>query len=114
MPIPHGLLATGGVSVGVVGDSPGLIAQRVVATIINIGCDIAQQRIATPEDIDKAVTLGLGYPAGPLAWGDRIGADKVVAILDAMLAITHDPRYRASLWLRRRALLGVSLLTPES
>ncbi len=110
----HGLLATGGVSVGVVGDSPGLIAQRVVATIINIGCDIAQQRIATPEDIDKAVTLGLGYPAGPLAWGDRIGADKVVAILDAMLAITHDPRYRASLWLRRRALLGVSLLTPES
>lgn len=110
----HGLLAGDEIAVSVIGDSPGLVAQRVVATIINIGCDIAQQRIATPEDIDKAVTLGLGYPAGPLSWGDRIGAGKVVAILDTMLAITGDPRYRASLWLKRRALLGVSLLTPES
>jgi hypothetical protein len=38
--------------------------------IVNIGCDIAQQRIATPDDIDGAVTLGLGYPQGPLAFGD--------------------------------------------
>jgi 3-hydroxybutyryl-CoA dehydrogenase len=106
----HGMLAGDSVAVSVIGDSPGLVAQRVVATIVNIGCDIAQQRIASPEDIDKAVTLGLGYPAGPLSWGDRIGPDKVVAILDAMLAVTHDPRYRASLWLRRRAALGVSLL----
>ncbi|KIL99033.1 3-hydroxybutyryl-CoA dehydrogenase 3-hydroxyacyl-CoA dehydrogenase [Paramagnetospirillum magnetotacticum MS-1] len=110
----HGLLAADGVAVSVICDSPGLVAQRVVATIVNIGCDIAQQRIATPEDIDKAVTLGLGYPAGPLSWGDRIGAAKVVAILDTLLAITGDPRYRASLWLKRRALLGVSLLTSES
>ncbi|CUW40467.1 3-hydroxyacyl-CoA dehydrogenase [Magnetospirillum sp. XM-1] len=109
-----GLLASDNVAVSVVSDSPGLVAQRVVATIVNIGCDIAQQRIASPEDIDKAVTLGLGYPAGPLSWGDRIGADKVVAILDTMLAITGDPRYRASLWLKRRAALGVSLLTSES
>ncbi|WP_096701146.1 3-hydroxyacyl-CoA dehydrogenase [Magnetospirillum sp. 15-1] len=110
----HGLLAGDEIAVSVIHDSPGLVAQRVVATIVNIGCDIAQQRIATPEDIDKAVTLGLGYPAGPLSWGDRIGPAKVVAILDTMLAITGDPRYRASLWLRRRAALGVSLLTSES
>lgn len=109
-----GLLAGDGVAVSVICDSPGLVAQRVVATIVNIGCDIAQQRIASPEDIDKAVTLGLGYPAGPLSWGDRIGPGKVVAILDTLLAITGDPRYRASLWLKRRALLGVSLLTSES
>jgi 3-hydroxybutyryl-CoA dehydrogenase len=109
-----GLLAGDETAVSVVCDSPGLVAQRVVATVVNIGCDIAQQRIASPEDIDKAVTLGLGYPAGPLSWGDRIGPAKVVAILDAMLAITGDPRYRASLWLKRRAALGVSLLTPES
>jgi 3-hydroxybutyryl-CoA dehydrogenase len=108
-----GLLASDDVAVSVVRDSPGLVAQRVVATIVNIGCDIAQQRIATPEDIDKAVTLGLGYPAGPLSWGDRVGADRVLAILDSMLAATGDPRYRASLWLRRRAALGVSLLTSE-
>jgi 3-hydroxybutyryl-CoA dehydrogenase len=109
----HGLLAGDEVPVSVIHDSPGLVAQRVVATIVNIGCDIAQQRIASPEDIDKAVTLGLGYPAGPLSWGDRLGAARIMAILDAMLAITGDPRYRASLWLRRRAALGVSLLVSD-
>ena len=110
----HGLFASDGKPVTVIHDSPGFVAQRVVAAIINVGCDIAQQRIATPEDIDRAVTLGLGYPHGPLAWGDKLGAGKVLAVLEAMLAITGDPRYRPSLWLKRRALLAVSLLTPES
>ena len=110
----HGLFGADGTPVTVIHDSPGFIAQRVVAAIINVGCDIAQQRIATPEDIDRAVTLGLGYPFGPLAWGDRLGADKVLAVLSAMLEVTNDPRYRPSLWLKRRAMLGVSLLAPES
>ena len=89
------------------------MAQRIVANIVNVGCDIAQQRIATPQDIDRAVMLGLAYPAGPLAWGDRLGPARILAVLEAMLAVTGDPRYRPSLWLRRRAMLGVSLLTPE-
>ena len=95
-------------------DSPGFVAQRVVATIVNIGCDIAQQRIASPEAIDRAVTLGLGYPQGPLALGDRLGARRILAVLEALRAATGDPRYRASPWLRRRALLNVSLTTPET
>lgn len=90
-------------------DSVGFIAQRVLATIVNIGCDIAQQRIAAPADVDAAVRLGLGYPAGPLSLGDRLGAKAVLAILEAMLALTGDPRYRPSPWLRRRAGLGISL-----
>ena len=57
--------------------------------------------------------LGLAYPAGPLAMGDRIGAKRILAVLDAMFAAYRDPRYRPSPWLRRRAQLGVSLLTPE-
>lgn len=109
-----GLLASDGVPVSVIRDSAGFVAQRVLAQIVNIACDIAQQRIATPEDIDAAVTLGLGYPTGPLAWGDVLGADNVLAILDALLAFYGDPRYRASPWLRRRAMLGVSLTTPDS
>jgi len=109
----HGLFGADGVPVSVVGDSPGFVAQRVVATIVNIACDIAQQRVATPADIDRAVTLGLGYPAGPLAWGDALGPRQVLAVLEAMLRVTGDPRYRPSLWLRRRALLDLSLLTPE-
>ena len=59
------------------------------------------------------MTLGLGYPKGPLALGDALGAATVLAILDAMHAIYRDPRYRPSPWLVRRARLNVSLLTPE-
>jgi 3-hydroxybutyryl-CoA dehydrogenase len=82
--------------------------------VVNVGCDIVQQGIATPEDLDRAVTLGLAYPKGPLAMGDAIGGAKMLTILEAMHALYQDPRYRPSPWLRRRARLGVSLLTPES
>jgi 3-hydroxybutyryl-CoA dehydrogenase len=108
------LLAADGASVTVTHDSPGFVAPRILANIVNTAADIAQQRIATPEDIDAAVRLGLGYPAGPLTLGDKHGATKIVALLDAMQGFYGDPRYRVSPWLRRRALLGVSLLTPEA
>ncbi len=109
----HSLLAAGGVPVSVINDSPGFVAQRVVAHIVNVGCDIAQLRIASPEDLDRAVTLGLGYPKGPLAMGDALGPKRVLAVLEAMYDLFQEPRYRPSPWLRRRAQLGVSLLTPE-
>jgi 3-hydroxybutyryl-CoA dehydrogenase len=109
----HGLLAADGVPVSVINDSPGFVAQRVVAHIVNVGCDIAQMRIATPEDLDRAVTLGLGYPRGPLAMGDALGAKRVLAVLEAMHDFYQEPRYRPSPWLRRRAALGVSLLKEE-
>jgi len=109
----HGLLASDGVPVSVINDSPGFVAQRVVAHIVNVGCDIAQMRIASPEDLDRAVTLGLGYPRGPLAMGDALGPKRVLAVLEAMHDFYQDPRYRPSPWLRRRAGLGVSLLKQE-
>ena len=108
------LFAADGGSVEIIHDSPGFVAQRVIAHIVNIACDIAQQRIASPADIDLAVRIGLGYPSGPLAWGDSLGATRVLRILEEMLRAYGDPRYRASPWLSRRSRLGVSLLTPES
>src|SRR5919197_2148844 len=110
----HALLAADGVPVSVINDSPGFVAQRVVAHIVNVGCDIAQMRIATPEDLDRAVMLGLGYPKGPLAMGDALGAKRILAILQAMHELYQEPRYRPSPWLRRRAELGASLLTAEN
>jgi 3-hydroxybutyryl-CoA dehydrogenase len=110
----HGLLASDGVPVSVIHDSPGFVAQRVIAQVVNIASDIAQQRIASPADIDAAVTLGLGYPQGPLAWGDAIGPGTVLDILEALHEFYGDPRYRPSPWLKRRARLGVSLLSPEA
>ena len=109
----HGLLASDGVPVTVCRDSPGFIAQRVVAMIVNIGCSIAQSRTAQPADIDKAVTLGLNYPNGPFRFGDVLGPARVHAVLSGMYRIYGDPRYRPNIWLTRRARLGVSLLTPE-
>jgi 3-hydroxybutyryl-CoA dehydrogenase len=110
----YALFGADGVPVSVIHDSPGFVAQRVVACIVNIGCDIAQQAIATPDDIDRSVTLGLGYPLGPLALGDHIGPRVVLRILDELHGFYRDPRYRPSPWLTRRALLGVSLLTSEN
>lgn len=98
----------------IINDSPGLVLQRVLATIGNIGANIAQRGIASIADIEDAVKLGLGPPHGPLAWGDRIGGQNVLTILRNMQAITGDPRYRSSPWLTRRVGLGVSLLTPEA
>ncbi len=109
----HGLLASDGVPVTVCRDSPGFIAQRIVAMIVNIGCSIAQSRTAQPADIDQAVTLGLNYPNGPFKFGDVLGAERVYKVLSAMYRIYGDPRYRPNIWLTRRAKLGVSLLTPE-
>lgn len=109
----HALLAADGVPVSVIHDSAGFVAQRVVAHIVNVGCDIMQMRICSPEDLDRAVMLGLGYPKGPLGMGDAVGAKKILAVLEAMHAFYQEPRYRPSPWLKRRAALGVSLLTPE-
>ncbi len=109
-----GLFQSDGAHASLIRDSGGFVAQRVIAHIVNVACDIAQQGIATPADIDKAVTLGLGYRQGPLAMGDAIGAARVLAILEALQDFYGDPRYRPSPWLKRRALLGLSLTTPEN
>ena len=106
-------LSSGNVPVTAINDSPGFVVQRLLAMIVNIGTRIAELRIAAPADIDIAVELGLNYPKGPLALGDMLGAARVLAVLDGMHAITRDPKYRATTWLRRRARLGASLHTPD-
>jgi 3-hydroxybutyryl-CoA dehydrogenase len=105
----HALMASDGKSVSVVQDSGGFVTQRVVATIVNIASDMCQQGICSPADLDTAVTLGLGYPLGPLALGDRLGADNLLEVLFNLQTVYGDPRYRPSPWLRRRGALGLSL-----
>jgi 3-hydroxybutyryl-CoA dehydrogenase len=112
--LAHALLASDGVAVTVINDSGGFIAQRVMATIVNIAANIVQRGIASVADLEDSVKLGLGYPHGPLAWGDRIGPARILAILRAQHDATGDPRYRASPWLVRRVALGLPLVTPEA
>lgn len=110
----HALFASDGKAVSVIRDSGGFVTQRVVATIVNIAADMCQQGICTPKDLEIAVTLGLGYPMGPLAMGDRIGPTNVLEILFNMQTVYGDPRYRPSPWLRRRGALGLSLMHEEA
>jgi len=110
----HRLFAGDGAKVTICNDSVGLVAQRIIAAIVNLGCEIAQQGIAAPTDIDKAVRIGLGYPAGPLGLGDHYGARRILQVLEGLQALTGDPRYRPSGWLRRRARLGLSLLVADA
>ncbi len=109
----HALFARDGKAVSVIRDSGGFITQRVVATIVNIASDICQQRICTPQDLETAVTLGLAYPMGPLAMGNRLGPDSVLEVLFNLQTVYGDMRYRPSPWLRRRGAIGLSLMHTE-
>ena len=94
-------------------DSPGFIAQRIVAMIVSIGAALAQSRTASAEDIDRAVTLGLAYPHGPLGFADTLGVGRMAAVLDGLYDSFRDPRYRPNVWFARRAALGLSMKAGE-
>ncbi|MEM7442203.1 MAG: 3-hydroxyacyl-CoA dehydrogenase [Pseudomonadota bacterium] len=106
-------LISTGVVVTAIQDSPGFIAQRIQAMVGNLGCEIAQRGLANVADIDTAMKLGLNYPMGPLELVDDMGPGRVYDMLTRLQQITGDDRYRPSLWLRRRALLGLSARTPD-
>jgi len=111
----HSIFNLDGNLVSMINESIGFVAQRVLAMVINLGCDIAQQNVATVDDINAAVRLGLGYPFGPIEWGDQVGSQKILLILNRITALTHDPRYRPSPWLQRRVALHLPLtFTHES
>lgn len=110
----HALFARDGKAVSVIRDSGGFVTQRVVANIVNIAADMCQQRVCSPQDLETAVTLGLGYPLGPLAMGDKLGPANVLEVLFNLQTVYGDPRYRPSPWLRRRGAIGLSLMHEEA
>ena len=82
------------------------IVDRIVAMLINEAADAVLLGIATPADIDLAMTRGVNYPKGLLAWSDELGAATVLGRLDALQAEYGEDRYRASPLLRRMARDG--------
>ena len=77
------------------------IVDRVVAMLINEAADAVLMQVASPEDIDLAMTKGVNYPRGLLAWANEIGLDTVLARLDALYQEYGEDRYRPSPLLRR-------------
>jgi len=102
-----------GYSIAVIKDSPGFVAPRILCMIANLGCEAAQIGIGAPEDIDLGMRLAQNYPRGPLEWAEWLGARTCHDTLRKIQEITGSDRYRPSLWLRRRALLGLPIHTRD-
>ena len=78
-----------------------LIFERILAMLINEAVDAVLMRVASPEDIDLAMTKGVNYPKGLLAWANEIGPARVLGWLERLQQEYGEDRYRASPLLRR-------------
>ena len=96
-------------AVSVIDDVPGLVVLRTVAMLANEAAEAALVGVASPAGIDRAMTFGVNYPRGPLAWADAVGPARILAALEALQAAYGDDRYRASQFLRRRVASGRTL-----
>ncbi len=84
-----------------VNEGPGFVVNRILIPMINEAAFILQEGIASVEGIDEAMKLGANHPMGPLALGDLVGLDIVVAIMDVLYNETGDSKYRACTLLRK-------------
>jgi 3-hydroxybutyryl-CoA dehydrogenase len=98
--------ATLGLHTTWVGDAPGLVLGRIVCQLVNEAAFAVGEGVGSPDDVDAGVVHGLNHPRGVLAWGDAIGLDHVLAVLDALSDEHREERYRAAPLLRRLVLAG--------
>ena len=87
-------------------DTPGFIVNRLLVPYLLDAVRIYEDGLATREDIDTAIKLGLNHPMGPLTLMDLVGLDTTLFITDAMFEEFKDPRYAAPPLLRRMVLAG--------
>ena len=85
------------------------VVDRVLAMLVNEAVDAVHLRVASPRDIELAMTKGVNYPRGLLAWGDAIGAAEILRRLEWLQLEYGEDRYRPSPLLRRRVRDGQSL-----
>ncbi len=78
-----------------VSEAPGFVVNRILIPMINEAVGLVADGVASAEDIDTAMKLGANHPMGPLALGDLIGLDVVLAIMDTLFNETKDSKYRA-------------------
>jgi 3-hydroxybutyryl-CoA dehydrogenase len=86
------------------------VVDRTIAMLVNEAVDAVLMRVATPRDIDLAMTKGVNYPKGLIAWGEEIGMARILSRLEALYGEYGEDRYRPSALLRRVVRDGRSLL----
>jgi 3-hydroxybutyryl-CoA dehydrogenase len=74
-------------------DTPGFIVNRLLIPFLLDAARMLEASIATKEDIDVGIHLGLNHPMGPLALADLVGLDTIMFIADAIYTELKDPRY---------------------
>ncbi|MDQ0942098.1 3-hydroxyacyl-CoA dehydrogenase [Streptomyces sp. V1I1] len=96
-----GLFQALGKQVSVIGDVPGMIVARTVAMLGDLALDAVAKGVATKEDIDTAMRLGVNYPLGPLEWNDSLGRDWAWELLGNLHESVPTGRYARSLALHQ-------------
>ncbi len=76
-------------------DGPGFVSNRILMPMINEAAFALYENLATPEDIDTVMKLGMNHPIGPLALADLIGLDTCLSIMDILYHEFRDSKYRA-------------------
>ena len=89
-----------------VNEAAGFVVNRILIPMINEAAFIKMEGVSDIEGIDAAMKLGANHPMGPLALGDLVGLDVCLAIMDTLYNETHDPKYRASLLMRKMVRAG--------
>jgi 3-hydroxybutyryl-CoA dehydrogenase len=74
--------------------------------IVNEAVELVARGEASAADVDTAMRLGTGYPAGPLEWGDAIGPEWVESLVDLLGRLMPSGRYRSARWLWEATLTG--------
>lgn len=90
----------------VVKDTAGFVSNRVICPMINEAIFVYEQGIASKEDIDTVMKLGMNHPMGALELADFVGLDIVLDVLDVLYKEYEDPKYRASPLLRNMVRAG--------
>ncbi|HPK09385.1 MAG TPA: 3-hydroxyacyl-CoA dehydrogenase NAD-binding domain-containing protein [Saprospiraceae bacterium] len=78
------------------------IFHRVHAMLVNEAADTIHRGICTLEDVETAMTKGVNYPKGLINWGEELGYDYIVELLDGLYDYYHEARYRVSPYLRNK------------
>lgn len=105
-----GLFQALGKQVSVIDDIAGMVVMRTVCMLANEGADAVNQGVCSAEAVDIAMKGGVNYPQGPIAWADQLGLTNVAMVLENLMMVYGEDRYRLSPLIQRRCFTEGNLL----